>query len=62
VKAFPRTYSHFVDIANFGIQVVEVLIAKREFVHALGYARDVRRYLDQAEHVARRETKRGGAR
>jgi hypothetical protein len=57
VRAFPCTYAHFRDLALFGVQVVEVLIVKREFAHARGYARDVRRYLDQAEHVARREAR-----
>ena len=62
MRAYPSTFIHFMDLAAFGIQVVETLIARREFAHARSYARAVRGYLDRAECAARREAKQEGAR
>jgi len=52
-----RDPSILLRVVQFGLDVVERLVAQRQWADALAYARATRDLIDQAERAARREAK-----
>lgn len=57
MKRIPDTYVNNLGLALFGLEVVEAVMAKRQWGDATEYARHTRAFLDRAERAARREAR-----